>query len=241
MKYSLILLPFLASIASAQDDIWKSLQKGDRVQITFRSGNMLLGNLAPKPGDPRVTPAPVDYSTATEITLDLSLEYPGLNGTMTVPRKEIKDIRKLQNMDAATLKRIQDEMARIKAQTAADDADRRSREAERDKVKEKDRKKADALAAEDEKNKDKGAKLLKEFEELQKGKELLKKFPPDKYGPKTISDAMEMGLRRQPIPADVREFALEETQRLWKLALEAQQAEDAEKKAKETKEKEEKK
>src|SRR6185369_843405 len=90
MKYSLMLLPLLASVASAQEDIWKTLAKGDRVQITFRSGNMLLGNLAPKPGDPRVAPAVVDYSAATEITLDLSLEYPGLNGTMTVPRKEIK-------------------------------------------------------------------------------------------------------------------------------------------------------
>jgi len=236
MKYSLILLPFLASIASAQDDIWKTLNKGDRVQITFRSGNTLLGNLAAKPGDPRLQVPAVDYSTATEITLDLSLEYPGLNGTMTVPKKEIKDIRKLQNLDPATLKRIQDEMARIKAQTLADDADRKAREQERDKLKDKDRKKALADEAETEKNKDKGAKLLKEFEDLQKGKELLKKFPPDKYGPKTISDAMEMGLRRQPIPPDVREFAQEDTQKLWKMALEAQQAEDAEKKGKETKE-----
>src|SRR5881394_1504275 len=153
MKYSLLLLPFLASVATAQDDVWKTLQRGDRVQITFRSGNMLLGNLAPKPGDPRLQPAAVDYSTTTEITLDLSLEYPGLNGTMTVPRKEIKEIRKLQNLDSATMKRIQDEMARIKAQTAADDADRRSREAERDKLKDKDRKKALAEEKENENNK----------------------------------------------------------------------------------------
>src|SRR5205814_8063275 len=105
--------------------------------------------------------------------------------------------------------------------------DRRSREAERDKLKDKDRKKALAEEKENENNKDKGAKLLKEFEDLQKGKELLKKFPPDKYGPKTISDAMEMGLRRQPVPADVREFAQEDTQKLCKLALDAQQAADA--------------
>ena len=236
MKYSLLLLPFLASVATAQDDVWKSLQKGDRVQITFRSGNMLLGNLAPKPGDPRLQPPAVDYASATEVTLDLSLEYPGLNGTMTVPRKEIKEIRKLQNMDAATLKRIQDEMTKIKAQTAADDADRRSREVERDKVKDKERKKALAEEAESEKNKDKGAKLLKEFEDLQKGKELLKKFPPEKYGPQTLKEAVEMGIRRQPVPLDMREFSDPETQRLWKLALDAQQAEDAEKKGKENKE-----
>jgi hypothetical protein len=222
MKYSLMLLPFLASVASAQDDIWKALTKGDRVQVTFRSGNMLLGSLAARPGDPRVAPAPIDYATATEITLDLSMEYPGLNGTMTIPRKEIKEIRKLQNLDAATLKRIQDEMVRIKAQTAADDAERRAHEAERDRAKDKERKKAAAEEAEAAKGKDLGKKALQDFEDLQKGKELLKRFPPDKYSQKTIQDALDMGIRRQPIPPDVKEFAEDETQRLWKLAKQAQ-------------------
>ena len=195
---------------------------------------MLLGNLANKPADPRVVPAPVDYSTATEITLDLSLEYPGLNGTMTIPRKEIKEIRKLQNLDAATMKRIQEEMKRIQAQAAADDAERRAREAERDKQKEKEREKALKEGKESEKNKEKGAQLLKDFEDLQKGKELLKKFPPDKYGPQTLKDIVDMGIRRQPVPTDVREFAEPETQRLWNLALQAQrEAESAEKKDKE--------
>ena len=142
---------------------------------------------------------------------------------MTIPRREIKEIRKLQNLDAATLKRIQDEMVRIKAQTAADDAERRAREAERDKIKDKERKKAQADEVASERDKDKGAKLLKEFEDLQKGKELLKKFPPDKYGAKTLADAVDMGIRRQPIPQDVKDFADPETQRLWNLALKAQQ------------------
>jgi hypothetical protein len=234
MKYSLLLLPFLASTASAQEDIWKLLNKGDRVQVTFRSGNMLLGNLAPKPADPRLAPAAVDYSTATEITLDLSLEYPGLNGTMTIPRKEIKEIRKLQNLDAATMKRIQEEMKRIQAQAAADDAERRAREAERDKVKQKERDAALAIEKDKEKDKEKGAALLKEFEELQKGKELLRRFPPDKYGPQTLKDLVDMGIRRQPVPPDVREFADPETQRLWTAALKAEK--DA--KAAELKEKE---
>src|SRR2546422_8440875 len=113
MKYSLMLLPLLASVASAQDDLWKTLKKGDRVQLTFRSGNMILGNLALKPADPRVPPGPIDYSEASEVTIDLSLEYPGLNGTMTVAKKEIKEIRKLQNLDPQTMKRIEDEVKRI--------------------------------------------------------------------------------------------------------------------------------
>ena len=62
--------------------------------------------MALKPADPRVAPGPIDYSEASEVTIDLSLEYPGLNGTMTVAKKEIKEIRKLQNLDPQTMKRI---------------------------------------------------------------------------------------------------------------------------------------
>jgi len=77
----------------AQDDPWKSLTKGDRVQVMFRSGNTILGNLTGKPLDPRLAPGPIDYSSVSEITIDVSLEYPGLNGTMTIPKKEIKERR----------------------------------------------------------------------------------------------------------------------------------------------------
>src|SRR5687767_2004812 len=125
MKYSLLLLPFLASVATAQDDPWKSLAKGDRIQVTFRSGNTILGNLTGKPIDPRLPAQNVDYSTATEITIDVSLEYPGLNGTMTIPKKEIKEVRKLGNLDAASMKKIQEEMARIQKQAAEDEKARK--------------------------------------------------------------------------------------------------------------------
>jgi hypothetical protein len=226
MKYTMILLPFLASAAAAQDDVWKTLNKGDRIQVTFRSGNMLLGNLDNKPTDPRLAPVVTDYSSATEITIDLSLEYPGLNGTMTIPKKEIKEIRKLQNLDPATMKRIQEEMKRIQALAAADEASRKTSEAERDKIKEKERKKADEEAKDKEKDKEAGSKALKDFEDLQKGKELLKRFPPDKWGPQTASQVAEKSLRKQPVTADEVEFLKDENRRLWDLALQAQQAKE---------------
>src|SRR6185295_9475109 len=184
MRYALLLLPFLASTASAQDDVWKTLNKGDRIQVTFRSGNMLLGNLDNKPADPRLAPVATDYSTASEITIDLSLEYPGLNGTMTIPKKEIKEIRKLQNLDPATMKRIQEEMKRIQALAAADEASRKSSESERDKAKEEEGK-------DEKKEKTTGEEVLKELDDLRKGKELLKRFPPDKWGPQTASQVAE--------------------------------------------------
>lgn len=231
MKYSLLILPLLASLASAQDDVWKSLAKGDRVQITFRTGNTILGNLDSKPGDPRVKIGAIDYSTADEITLDLSLEYPGLNGTMSIMKKEIKEIRKLQALDPATMRRIQDELKRIQAQTAADEASRRASEGDRDKAAKAAREAADKLNEKAKGEKEKGEALLKEFEELQKGNELLKRFPPDKYGPQSLKEMADMAVRKQPVPADLREFADPEIQRLWTKAVGA---------LKEAKEKEEK-
>jgi hypothetical protein len=239
MKYTLLVLPLLASIASAQDDVWKMLADGDRVQITFRSGNMIMGTLAHKPVDPRVKPGATDYSAITELTIDVSLEYPGLNGTMTIPKKEIKEVRKIQSMDAATMKRVREELQRIQQQSAADEAARKNAEAERDKVAGAAR---DKVAKDEEAgkaDKDKEGQLLKDFQDLQRGKELLQRFPPDKYGPQTLKDMADMAVRKQPVPLDYREFADPEVQRLWTMALNAAKA--AEKKEGEKKEKVEEK
>jgi hypothetical protein len=218
MKYSLLLLPFLASAASAQEDLWKTLAKGDRVQITFRSGNNILGRLTAKPADPRRPAGDIDFAAVTEITLDVSLEYPGLNGTMTIPKKEIKEIRKIGNMDAATMKRIQEEMQRIQKQAAEDEKSRKAAEGDRDKTAKAAREAADKAAAEAAGDKDKGAQLVKDFQDLQKGKELLLRFPPEKYGPQTLKDMADMAVRKQPIPLEMQAFADPEVQRLWTMA-----------------------
>lgn len=239
MNYSLLLLPFLASLATAQDDPWKSLTKGDRVQVMFRSGNTILGSLTGKPADPRVAPGPIDYSGVSEITIDVSLEYPGLNGTMTIPKKEIKEIRKLGNLDAAAMKKIQEEMQRIQRQAAADEAARKASESSRDKASKEAREAAEKADKEAAGDKDKGAQLIKEHQELQKGKELLARFPPDKYGPQTLKDMADMAVRKQPVPLDMREFAEPEVQRLWTLALNAQK--EAQKEEQKKKEKAEEK
>jgi hypothetical protein len=131
------------------------------------------------------------------------------------------------------MKRIQEEMKRIQQQAAADEAKRRTEEDERDKASKAKREEALKSEADADKDKDKGAQLLKDFQDLQKGKDLLKRFPPDKYGPQTLKDVVDMGVRKQPVPPDIREFADPENQRLWNLALRAQQdAQPAEKKEK---------
>jgi len=229
MKYSLLLLPFLASTAAAQDDIWKTLTKGDRVSVTFRSGNNIQGQLTAKPADPRIPEGTLDYSQLSEITLDVSLEYPGLNGTLSIPRKEIKEIRKLQNLDKATMDRINAEIARIRQQSAADESARRTAETERDAASKKAREEAEKLDKSATDIKNKGAAAVKDLEDLQKGLDLLKKFPPGQYGPDTAKTVADKAIQKLPVTPLEREFLDPETQKLWNKALDYQKAQDKEK------------
>jgi len=231
MKYALLLLPLLASTASAQDDLWKQLSKGDRVSVTFRSGNAISGQLTSKPADPRTPPGPEDYSQVTEITLDVSLEYPGLNGTLTIPKREIKEIRKLQALDPATEKRIKEEIARIQKQSAADEAARQAAEAERQKNIQKARADAIKIDADVEAAKNKGQAAVKDLEDLQKGLELLKRFPPGQYGPETAKAVADKALLKQPVTPAEREFLDTEVQRLWNKALDYQKSQENDKKS----------
>jgi hypothetical protein len=240
MKYMLILLPFLASTASAQEDVWKLLKKGDRVQITFRSGNMISGQLTAKPGDPRFKAPELDFTQATEVTIDVSLEYPGLNGTMTIPKKEIKEIRLLQNLDPVTRQRLEEEVKKMKLQAAADEAARKASDDERTKAAAAA---AAAAAKRDNAQKTaskKGEDLIKEADDLKKGMDLLARFPPDKWGPQTMKEIADKTIRNQRVTADERDFVDPETQRLWQMALQyaaAQKGPDGGTKEKATEEK----
>ncbi len=55
MKYTFLVLPLLAAAARAQEDVYKALDVGDRVQIVFRNGNTIIGNLVvPRVAGPKV-------------------------------------------------------------------------------------------------------------------------------------------------------------------------------------------
>lgn len=73
MKTWLIVL----TLAAAQDPA-----PGDRVEITFRSDGTIVGTVVKSPAD--------------VLTIDLSPEYPGLSGTLTVPKRDIKSVRKVR-------------------------------------------------------------------------------------------------------------------------------------------------
>ena len=86
MTSLLLVLPFF--VAAGQDDAYRTLELGNRVQVTFRSGNTLTGNLIAVPKNPDEKITKVDYTKVLELMLDISWEYPGLNGTMTIPKDQ---------------------------------------------------------------------------------------------------------------------------------------------------------
>lgn len=208
MKYTLVLLPFLAASAWGQaEDVYKTLSLGDRVQITFRSGGTITGQLDRNPigqiPKPKAEDAPeeaVDYSKEASLTVNLSWEYPGLDGTMTILKKEIKDIKKLQTLDKETMERLKKQKAQIQKDLEKQnfqnkaDAKRRDKEAqaaaEKLDVKARTDLDATALAAEEAKQ----AKLAEE------GAKLLKKFPPEAgWGPKKLDEIQQKSIRKNSI------------------------------------------
>ena len=316
-------IAFLALLAApAQDDVYKSLAVGDRVEVTFRNGNTLTGSLSAPPsaqpaapkrrpsgsgGPPfflyafleaeggdtasqmaaleawrkrhpqaavrRVAPgqqqelwdrlgvktmptlvfeAPagkplafhgfhgedkldealgkfragseneaVDFSKEPAITIDLGLEYPGLDGTMSIPKTEIRNLRKLQNLDEATLKRLIEEKKRVKEEMAKEEASRRAEEQGR-----VSRAEAEAEAArktQEEKEASSGTidSLIKKQERLDKGKLLLKKFPPPEWGEHKIAEIAKKGVNKLPVTPAEREFS--ENIKLWAEALQYEQ------------------
>jgi outer membrane biosynthesis protein TonB len=79
MMLTLALVPALALAAAAQE-------VGDQVEVTFASGATLIGKIV-------ATPKTV---SAASLTLDLSWEYPGAAGTLSIPKGDVKAIRKVR-------------------------------------------------------------------------------------------------------------------------------------------------
>jgi hypothetical protein len=160
----------------------------------------------------------------------VSLEYPGLNGTLSILKAEIKEIRKLQNIDPETEKRIRAEIQRIQAQSAEDEKSRRVLEDEREAKAKKDREAAVKIEKSLEESKSKGAKAVKEMEEIEAGLKLLKRFPPDKFGPQTAKEVADKSLLKIPVTPDEREFLDENNYKLWTKALDYQKSQEKDQK-----------
>jgi hypothetical protein len=192
MMMTLASLPLLALSAWAQDPSWGELGLGDRIEVTFRSGNTISGSL--------VAPTPkttaLDYSKESSLVLDVTWEYPGLNGTMTIPKKDIRSVRKLRVMDEKTRQRLIEMKQRIAADLA------KSAEPSAEPAKPPAEPKPDAPKADDETRK-REEKEKKEAEERKKAMDFYAKFPSPYWGPERhIMDVQKKARGQALSPAE---------------------------------------
>ncbi len=172
----------------------------------------------------------VDYTKETHITIDMGLEYPGLNGTMTLPKRDIKEIRQLQKLDPATEARLREAKAQVRKDLEAQNEARRQAQAERDA------KAREALEASEREDQEKTAAqnelkaAVDKAERIQKGQEFLKRFPPPEWGPEKLKAIANKSLTRLPVTEDERLFS-----QVYEQWLEARKFQEEQQKKKEEK------
>ena len=240
--------------AQSADEFYKDLKVGDRIRVTFRSGNTITGLLTPPPSaaPPKKAPPrpaksggkaaaaeeppeePIDFSKLPALTLDLSWEYPGLNGTLTIEKKEVRSIEKLQNLDPATLRRLAEEKKKIQEDLARQneelrkEAERREKEARElaDRLRKEEEEKVKALGQEQE--------LAEKLDRVKKYKEVLARFPPSAgWGPERLQEISRKAQLKLPVTLEERAFA--ENFQLWNEAVTAQKENSKEEKKPEEK------
>lgn len=182
--------------------------------------------------------AKVDYVTEQFLTLDVRLEYPGLNGTMSLSKKDIREVRKLQKLDEATRKRLEEEHRKIKETQDAEEAARRDFESKKSAESVAEIDKADKEAQENALKADEGKALLEKAEKLKAQEELLKQFPTDKWNEDRRKEIINKSASKLPVSAEERAFL--EKSNEWAEAVKAEK-EKKEKKDKENATQEEKK
>jgi len=193
---TLALAPLIAFAAAAQDVPWGDLALGDRVEVTFQSGNTLSGTLVAS--SPKISS--LDYSKQASLILDVTWEYPGLNGTMTVPKKEIKSVRKLRVMDEKTRKNLLEMKQRI----AAENAKSAEPKVEPPPPAAEPKPEPPATSEEERKKAEEKAKL--EAELRKKAAEFYAKFPSPFWGPERHIMNVQKKARGQALSAAETEF-----------------------------------
>jgi hypothetical protein len=247
---TLYLVLSLVPSAQSAEQLYKDLKVGDRIRVTFRSGNTITGHLAappsaepPKKVPPRTgkaapaeaaAPEPVDFSKLPVLTLDLSWEYPGLNGTLTIEKKDVRSIEKLQNLDPATLRRLAEEKKKIQEDLARQneelrkEAERREKEARElvERLRKEEDEKLKAAGQEKE--------LAEKLDRVKKYKEVLARFPPSAgWGPERLQEISRKAQLKLPVTLEERAFA--ENFQLWNEAVSAQKEASKEEKKPEEK------
>ncbi len=157
----------------------------------------------------------LDYTKEESLTIDLGWEYPGLNGTMTVPKFDIRDVRKLHKLDAQSLRRLEEEKEKIRKELELQNQERKAADDKRSeaarKEAEKIRKEAEGAGATKESD-----RVRKDAEDLAKGLDLFTKYPPPDWGPERFKQMQAKNLGRVPLTPDEKDFM--ENYNLWDIA-----------------------
>ena len=221
-----MILPFLLANASAQENVYRRLHLGDRVQVTFLSGNTIIGDLVHIPETPDKKVDSVDYTKQDHLTLDLTWEYPGLNGTMTVRKREIKRIRILTRLDPATIDKLRKWKAEAQAALIAWEIERREYEERRKREADEARQQRDrrALEARESEN------AARDLAQIKREREIYGKYPPPEWGPRRLGQIKIKRLNLVPLTPDERDF--EKNFELWKGAHTRKRGEQADREKK---------
>lgn len=211
----------------AQDDPWKELKIGDRVEITFNSGHTVRGEVshhkvAWKPDYKSYdVVSPADPQKDRMISLDLNLEYVRLVGIMSVEKSAVKGVRKLTPLTPAEKnKRLEEKEKSLKDLTKEE---RERIAAQKKKFEEEAKKLADE------------AELQKPVDQIDEKKarearEFYKKFPEaEGWGPKKYEELSKylvatgkdkpkyIDVRKNNAPADPVEEEFFANYDLWRL------------------------
>ncbi len=207
MMLGIALLGLLAQADDSKEAVYKRLALGDRVEITFRSGRTIAGKLVSSPqGRKAEKVESVDYTKEKSLTVDVSLEYPGLSGTMTVRKDEVRAIRILGELSEKDRKNLEEQKRLIEEERkkAEEKPPAPKPEPEKPPAAEKPQEKDPAAEAE-----------TKKREDLKKGEALYAKYPPPDWGPDRNTAIRLKRLRGLVLPPIEKEF--HEGFELWDL------------------------
>lgn len=211
----------------AQDDPWKDLKIGDRVELTFNSGHTVRGEVSHhkvawkadyKSYD---VVSPADPQKDKVISLDLNLEYVRLVGILSVEKSAVQKVRKLQPLSPEEKAKRLDQKKQSLKDLKKEELERI--EAQKKKFEEEAKKLADE------------AELQKPVDQIDEKKarearEFYKKFPEGEgWGPRKHEELSKylvatgkdnpkyIDVRKNNAPADPREEEFFANYDLWRL------------------------
>jgi len=186
----------------------EDIQVGDRIEVQLTNEYYICGEIL--------------SLSDTDITLDLSLEYPLFEGTATIGRENIKAIKKLEALDPETRKEILKKKEELKENLSKENKEL-TEHLDEIRKKEEEEKAAKEKTKEEEKQKELRKSALEEVKELEKALEIFEEFPPgDKWNEKEY-ERLKSQFVTIKVPLSEKEQRFVDNFQLWQKAKEYQE------------------